>query len=270
MARRKSVVSVGQFSFMFITHFTSHKNTPKAKQTNPPTKPWQRPQTHQQNKPWPLPKSQKIPLILSVFLKSLLGMYSQQCCKQNTSLPGSQIRRRFYRVPGMESDNSLDICNIQFLSLSYVLQISCAQFFQKAVQTGSYIFTRSPAERIKKYIFLFLRETIFQLAWLELRNKSTPIIYTCNPIHYFSSLARKGSNLLLAFIIFSGTEAADKCPILLQCNLSVQQDALNHLLWVVELVNIFWRHNQGSFTAAVQKKGNPKAGVWWQCRKMKS
>lgn len=156
----------------------------------------------------------------------------------------------------MKSDHSLDICNIQFSSLSYVLQISCAHFFQKAVQTGSHIFTRSPAEGIKKnHIFLFLRETIFQLAWLELRNKSSHTIYICNPIYYFSSLARKASNLSLAFIIFSGTEAADNCPILLQCNLSVQQDTLNHLLWAVELANIFWRHNQVSFTPAVQKGG---------------
>lgn len=268
MARRKSVVSVGQFSFMFIICFISHKNTPTAKQTNLPTKPWQKPQTHQPNTvPSQNPRKSHWYYLLSW---SLLGMYSQQCCKQNTSLPSSEIRRMFYRVPGMKSGNSLDICNIQFSSLSYVLQISCARFLQKAVQTGSHIFTRSPAEGIKKHIFLFLRETIFQLAWLELRNKSTHIIYTCNPIHYFLSLARKGSHLLLAFIIFCGREAADNCPILLQCNLSVQQDTLNHLLRVVELVNIVWRHNQVSFTAAVQKRGNPKAGVWWQCRKMKS
>lgn len=197
-------------------------------------------------------------------------MYSQQCCKQNTSLSGSQIRRMFYRVPGMRSYHALDICNIQFSSLSYVLQISCAHFFQKAVQTGSHLFTRSPAEGIKKHIFLFLRKITFQLAWLALKNESTHIISTSNPIYYFSSLARKASNLLLAFIIFSGTEAADNCPILLLYNLSAQQDTLNHLLWVVELVNIFQRHNQVSFTPAVQKRGNPKAGVWWQCRKMKS
>lgn len=161
----------------------------------------------------------------------------------------------FYRVPGMKSYHPLDICNIQFSSLSYVLQISCAHFFQKAVQTGSHIFNSSPAEGIKKHIFFFLTETIFQLAWLELRNESTHIIYTSNPIYYFSSLARKASNFLLAFTIFSGTEAADNSPILLQHNLSVQQDTLNHLLRVVELVNIFQRHNQVSFTPAVQKRG---------------
>lgn len=171
----------------------------------------------------------------------------------------------------MKSYHPLDICNIQFSSLSYVLQISCALFFfQKAVQIGSHLFARSPVEGIKKHIFLFLKRTIFQLAWLELKNKSTHITFKSNPIYYFSSLARKASNLLLAVIIFSGTEAADQCPIWLQYNLSAQQHTLNHLLRVVELVNLFWRHNQVSFTPAVWKRGNPKAGVWWHCRKMKS
>lgn len=227
MARRKSVVSVGQFSFMFIIHFTSHKKTPTPKQTNKPEKKTpQKPPNHQPNKPQPLPKPQKTPQILFTFLKSLFE--SQQCCKQNTSLPGSEVRRMFYRVPGMKSYHPLDICNIQFSSLSYVLQICCTHFFQKAAQTGSHIFNRSPAEGIKKHIFLFLTETIFQWAWLELRNESTHVIYTSNPIHYFSSLARKASNFWLAFItIFSGTEAADNSPILLQYNLSVQQDTLN-------------------------------------------
>lgn len=66
---------------------------------------------------------------------------------------------------------------------------------------------------------------------------------------------QKSKQFITTFIIFSGTEAADNCPILLQYNLSVQQDTLNHLLCVVELVNIFWRHNQASFTPAVQKGG---------------
>lgn len=129
--------------------FTSHKKNPTPKHTHPKKTP-RKPQNHQPNKPQPLPKSQKTPQILFTFLKSLLGMYSQQCCKQNRSLPGSQIRKMFYRVPGMKPYHPLDICNIQFSSLSYVLQISCAHFFQNAVQTGSHLFTRSPAEGIKK------------------------------------------------------------------------------------------------------------------------
>lgn len=160
MARRKSVVSVGQFSFMFVIHFTSHKKT---QHPNKPEKnPHKNPKTINQTNPSPSQKPQKTPQILFTSLKSLFE--SQQCCKQNTSLPGSQVRRMFYRVPGMKSYHPLDICNIQFSSLSYVLQISCAHFFQKAVQTGSHIFNRSPAEGIKKHIFLFLTETIFQLA----------------------------------------------------------------------------------------------------------
>lgn len=63
MARRKSVVSVGQFSFMFIIHFTSHKKTPTPKQTNKPgkKKPHKNPKTINQTNPSPSQNPRKRP-----------------------------------------------------------------------------------------------------------------------------------------------------------------------------------------------------------------
>lgn len=140
--------------------------------------------------------------------------------KQNISFPGSQVRRTVYRVPGMKSYhntagyNPEHLQHLIFISFIRSANFLCA-FFPKAVQTGSHIFSISPLQGIKEHIILFLTEIILQLAWLDLRNKSIHIIYTSNPICYFSSLARKASNLLLAFIIFSGIEAADNCLVML-------------------------------------------------------
>lgn len=196
--------------FHFILHKEKTNQHPPSPQKTPNPSPFQNPR--------------KPPEVIYFLEKSLACTANNAGCgKQNASLPGSQVRRMVYRVPGMKSYHNTAWYNPAHLQhLIFISFISSANFlctfFQKAVQTGSHIFNRSPVEGIQKHvihIIIFLKEIIFQLAWLDLRNKSTHIIYTSNSIYYFSSLARKAHNLLLAFIIFSGMEAADNCIILL-------------------------------------------------------
>lgn len=222
MAIRKSVVSVGQISCTLTINFTSLYIKKKQKNT-------------QTNKGTPAPpQNPSKPSEVIFFLEMSLWHVQPTTLhvgKQNTSFSGSWVRRMVYRVPGMKSYHNTAWYNPEHLQHLIFISFICSAnflctFFQKADQTGSHIFNRSPVEGIKKHIILFLTEIIFQLAWLDLRSKHTHVIYTCNPIYYFSSIARKASNLLPAFILFSGIEAADNCLIIPQYNLPVQQDTL--------------------------------------------
>lgn len=64
MARRKSVVSVGQFSFMFVIHFTSHKKTQHP--NKPEKKPHKNPKTINQTNPSPSQNPRKPPRYYSL------------------------------------------------------------------------------------------------------------------------------------------------------------------------------------------------------------
>lgn len=142
MAIRKSVVSVGQTSCTFITNFISSytkKKTPKQKNPPPPKSP----KTHQK---------------LFAFLKSVFGMYSQQCRiweKKNTSFSGSQVRRLVYTVSGMKSFhntaryNPENLQHLIFISFVHSAD-SLRTIFQKQLRLVPIFFNRSPVEGIKK------------------------------------------------------------------------------------------------------------------------